>query len=195
VTDYLDEELVFLPDRIEVRSSGIQVMMAWELPVMRRMAEVVTARRGDVLEIGFGMGISCDEVQRIGPRSHTIVEAHPQIIERAEAWAADKPSARIIGARWQDVIDELGPFDGISFDIFGGTDQRVDFFRHLDRLLSPHGVATLWLGDDPDLPGELRALVEGQGFVVRGMRVSAVPDKRCTYSRTNEFVVPVIARA
>lgn len=36
---------------------------------------------GDILEIGFGMGISAGHIQANSITSHTIVENHPQVIE------------------------------------------------------------------------------------------------------------------
>ena len=193
--DYLEQELDFYEDRIEVRGSGVQVMMAWERPLMERMAAIAGARRGDVLEIGYGMGLSCDAVQALRPRvrSHTIIEAHPQIIERARLWAEGRTNVTIVEGRWQDVLPER-VFDGVSFDVFGGLGQRVAFFSRLGELLRPGGVATLWLGDDRELPGPLASALEAQGFGWRMTRVSAVPDRRCTYSRSNEFYVPAIIR-
>jgi len=193
-SSYLGSTLLFYPDRIEVEEGGVQVMMAWERPLMQRMAQIVTVRGGDILEVGFGMGLSCDAVRAQGPRSHTVIEAHPQIIERARAWAQGAANTEIIAARWQEVITELGPFDGISFDIFGGQDQRLEFFGQLDRLLTPRGVATLWIGDDRQLQPPLRAVLDAQGFTHRFIRVSAIPDPRCTYSRSNEFFIPIISR-
>ena len=192
--DYLDQELTFYNDRIEVKASGVQVMMSWERPLMRRLAQIACMRRGDVLEIGFGMGISADEVQALRPRSHTIIEAHPQIIERALAWARDKPNTQIIGGLWQDVVADLDTYDGIAFDIFAGKNQRLDFFGQLDALLRAHGVASLWLGDERDLPSELREVLESQGFTYSLSKVAAIPDKRCTYSQSNEFYLPTIYR-
>ncbi len=161
---------------------------------MRRMAELVAARRGDILEIGFGMGLSCDAVSALSPRSHTIVEAHPQIIERATDWAEKKSNTKIVPGRWQDVVTELGSYDGISFDVFGGSAQRLEFFSHLHRLLRPKGVATLWLGDARELPKDLGAMLAAQGFGHRFCRVVAIPDPRCTYSQSNEFFIPIISR-
>ena len=37
---------------------------------------------GDVLNVGFGMGIVDAAIQRRRPRSHTIVEAHPDVHRR-----------------------------------------------------------------------------------------------------------------
>ena len=165
---------------------------------MRRMAEIACMRRGHVLEIGFGMGISCDEVQKLKPRSHTIVEAHPEIVERAQAWAAARENVSIIAGRWQDRLSEIsarGPYDGISFDVFGGSGQRESFFSELPRLLAPGGCATLWLADDHALPASLARVLEAGGYRWHLTPVTAIPDKRCTYSRTNSFMIPIITQA
>jgi spermidine synthase len=169
-------------------------MMSWEAPIMSRMAEIAAMRRGDVLEVGFGMGLCAAAIQALRPRSHTIIEAHPQIVERARGFAAQREGVEVIAAQWQEVLAGLGPFDGVAFDVFGGEEQRRHFFTGLDRLLRPAGVATLWLGDDPDLPNELGALLARQGFSYHLTRVSAVPSPGCSYSRKNDFAVPVIWR-
>jgi spermidine synthase len=191
---YLEQKLRFFPDRIEVQATGVAVMMVWEKPIMRRMAEIAGMRRGEVLEVGFGMGLCAEAIQGLRPRSHTIVEAHPEIIERGRAWAAGKPGVRVVAGRWQDVLPALGVYDGIAFDVFGGEQQRLGFFGELGHLLKPAGVATLWLGDAPDLPADLRVVLEAQGFAHHLTRVSAVPPPGCTYSQKNDFAVPVIWR-
>ena len=56
------------------------VMMDWEAPLMRIHAAVMCAGGGDTLNVGFGMGIIDGYV--VGEnetRSHTIVEAHPDV--------------------------------------------------------------------------------------------------------------------
>ncbi len=194
---YLDQKLDFLPDRIVVAKDGTQVMMAWERPLMTKMAQIVAARRGHVLEVGFGMGLSADAVDRLRPKSHTIVEAHPQIIERAQAWAQTKQDTRIVEGRWQDRLEALrieGGYDGILFDVFGGKGQREAFFEAAPSLLAPSGVIAYWIGDDRDISPSVRAVLDRNGFKVRLTRISAVPTADCTYSRTNEFVIPVIQR-
>ena len=40
------------------------VMHAWETPIMHRMAEWVCEDGGDIIEFGFGMGISATHIQK-----------------------------------------------------------------------------------------------------------------------------------
>lgn len=59
-------------------------------------------------------------IQRRAPRSHTIVEAHPDVYARMlqEGWAA-QPGVRLVYGRWQDVLPQLGQYDGIFWDTYG----------------------------------------------------------------------------
>ena len=189
---YLEQELEFLLDRIIVKSDKTQVMMSWEEPLMRAMAEIVAMRRGDVLEIGFGMGISSGAVARLNPRSQTIIEAHPQIIERAEKWAEGRATTRILPGKWQDILPTRGSYDGILFDVFGGKGQREAFFGELKKHLRPGGWATLWLADDREIRPELAALLHAQGFSWNYRKVVAIPPPDCTYSQSNLFFIPAI---
>ena len=59
-------------------------MLSWHAngdagPLMEAHAEAVCSGGGDVLNVGFGMGIVDGAIQRRRPRSHTIVEAHPDV--------------------------------------------------------------------------------------------------------------------
>ena len=49
-----------------------------EKTLMEKLSEMVTTNGGDILEIGFGMHLSADEIQN-NPNvtSHTIIEVHP----------------------------------------------------------------------------------------------------------------------
>uniref|UniRef100_A0A1I8IBX6 RMT2 domain-containing protein n=1 Tax=Macrostomum lignano TaxID=282301 RepID=A0A1I8IBX6_9PLAT len=86
-----------------------------------------------VLNVGFGMGIVDTELQKLGPASHTIVEAHPDVLARMrhQGWP-DKPGVRIVSGRWQDVVADLGPFDGVFFDTYAEDDLDLhSFHAHL----------------------------------------------------------------
>ena len=85
---YKDKTLVFESNKIYYNDAGnsieMQVMMDWENVVMKKSANYVCQNAGDILEIGFGMGIAADYIQANTINSHTIVENHPQIIEKAK---------------------------------------------------------------------------------------------------------------
>ncbi len=57
-----DLKLKFEKDRI-LTENGSTIMMSWEHPVMKQHAEIVCKNGGDILEIGFGMGISAQYIQ------------------------------------------------------------------------------------------------------------------------------------
>ena len=117
---YTSETLIFSADKIIVSSSGYEVMMDWEHPIMSASAAYVTQNGGDILEIGFGMGIASGYIQSHSISSHTIVENHPQVIEKLKTWSSGKSNVIIESQSWQEVTASLGRFDGIFFDDFGG---------------------------------------------------------------------------
>ncbi|CAI5509024.1 unnamed protein product, partial [Closterium sp. Naga37s-1] len=109
---------------------------------------------GDILNIGFGMGIIDTAIAaRIGQseggiRSHTIVEAHPDVIARmkGEGWH-EKEGVRVVEGRWQDVLPQLGQYDGIFFDTYGEYyDDLREFHSHLPHLLKPSGLYSFFNG-------------------------------------------------
>jgi hypothetical protein len=70
--------------------------------------------------------------------THTIIEAHPQVVARAERWAADKTGVRIVPSTWQKALDSLPPQDGIYFDTL--MPPMIPFLRRVPALLKPGGV-------------------------------------------------------
>ena len=70
---FKDEILTFEDTKI-LNENGDEVMMNWEALIMEKSAEFICHNKGDVLEIGFGMGICSDYIQTQGVNSHTIIE-------------------------------------------------------------------------------------------------------------------------
>ena len=114
---FKDETLEFFDSKI-VNSDGAEVMMDWEAPIMEKSAEFICHNKGDILEIGFGMGICADYIQAQGVNSHTIVEIHPQIIEKLKIWANGKSNVTIIEGDWC-TVNTLSTYDGIFVDTYG----------------------------------------------------------------------------
>ena len=113
---FKDTMLTFEDDKI-ITDDDREVMMSWEVPIMEKSAEYICQSKGDILEIGFGMGICSDYIQAQGVNSHTIVEIHPQIIEKLNIWASGKSNVTVIEGDWNSV--NLGTYDGIFIDTYG----------------------------------------------------------------------------
>ena len=145
--NYTDRKLVFDNDKIYYydKSFGgnLEVMMDWEDDIMKAKADYVCKDGGDILEIGFGMGISAGHIQSNSIDSHTIVENHPQVLKKLKAWAAERPNVIIVEGGWYDVKDSLSKYDGVLYDTWGDV-TRDNFTRVLPSLMKPNGRATWW---------------------------------------------------
>ena len=134
---------ITVEDNLDNSHSNQEVMGSWEDSLMKRHAEVVCENGGDILEIGFGMGISANYIQQQNPDSHTIIESHPQVIEKLKVWAEDKPNVIVVEGHWHDVTGSLGIYDGIFYDTFG--DKKLAEFKDACNQLTKSGsIITFW---------------------------------------------------
>lgn len=150
-------------DRTQAVLRDEEIMEDWQIPLMRAMADVVTEDHGDVLEIGFGRGVSATFIQERGARSHTVIECNDDVVRRFETWREGYPDADISMQHglWQDVLDGLGTFDGVFFHTYPLTEADFvaqigesstfaeHFFPHAAAHLSRGGVFT-YLSNEMD---------------------------------------------
>jgi len=138
---FKDEILTFEDTKI-LNEQGAEVMMSWEAPIMEKSAEFICHNSGDVLEIGFGMGICSDYIQAQGVNSHTIVEIHPEIIEKLKVWANGKSNVTIVEGDWSSV-NGLSTYDGIFIDTYG--DENWSSFKDFALAKAKSGTKiTYW---------------------------------------------------
>lgn len=102
-------------NEILLKDGKFQVMMEWEKPYMQACIDALRPF-GDVLEVGFGLGYSATQIQTYHPKSHTIIEFHPEVAARARQWAKKFPNVTIVEDTWQNALAKLGVFDCIFFD-------------------------------------------------------------------------------
>jgi hypothetical protein len=99
-----------------LNENDFQVMMEWEKPYMEACIQNLNPN-GHVLEIGFGMGYSANEIQKYDIESYTIIEADPVVLEKLHEWAKlQKHKIIIIAGAWQDKLKDLGKYDSIFLD-------------------------------------------------------------------------------
>jgi protein arginine N-methyltransferase 2 len=144
---YIDKTLIFESDKIyyydEIFDVNFEVMMDWEDSLMSASAAYVCQNGGDILEIGFGMGISAGYIHSHSINSHTIIENHPDVIPKAQSWASGKPNVIIVTGSWYEVKDSLSTYNGLFYDTFGDDDMQY-FSSSLSSLIKPGGVVTWW---------------------------------------------------
>ena len=139
---FKDNILTFEDTKITDTSSDIEVMMDWEAPIMEKSAEFICHNKGDILEIGFGMGICADYIQSQDVNSHTIIEIHPQILEKLNTWASDKPNVTIVEGDWSSITLN-NTYDGIFLDTFG--DNNLNNFKDFALAkIKSGGKITYW---------------------------------------------------
>ena len=98
-----------------LKDGKFQVMMEWEKPYMQACIDALQPK-GHVLEIGFGCGYAATHIQTYKPISHTIIECHPLIAEKARSWAKKNPNIFVVEDTWQAALQNLAKFDAVFFD-------------------------------------------------------------------------------
>ena len=178
---FKDNILEFFDNKIVDTESGLEVMMDWEDDIMEKSAEFISHNKGDILEIGFGMGICADYIQAQGVNSHTIVEIHPQIIEKLKVWANGKSNVTIVEGDWASVSG-LSTYDGIFLDTFG-DDDRDSFKEFALSKIKSGGKITYW----NNLEGEYDEF----GFdSVSYDKISITPDSNSYTDIANHYYMP-----
>jgi protein-L-isoaspartate O-methyltransferase len=136
---------IFYPDATSPTGEKA-VMMDWEDPIMAAHAQYVAENGGNILEIGYGLGISANYIQSYSPKSHTIIEIHPEIASQARSWSKRGEGIKVLEGDWynlkQEIIDN-GPYDGIFYDTYGdeNTGRLVEFCM---SIINKGGRFTAW---------------------------------------------------
>jgi protein arginine N-methyltransferase 2 len=179
---YLNQTLIFESDKIYYEEGHItfEVMMDWEDSLMSASAAYVCQNGGDILEIGFGMGISAGYIQSHSINSHTIIENHPDIIPKAKAWAQGKSNVTIITGSWYGVKNELSTYDGLFYDTWGDGDVS-NFSSSLSTLMNSNGLLTWW----NDQPSETNSLGLDQ---VTYQQISISPPQNSYFNYTTYYM-------
>jgi len=116
------EKILFTENSIEFHTGNdyhVYIMHDAEKSLMHKLADIATTNGGDILEIGFGMGLCSDRIyENTNVTSHTIIEVHPEIYQKALEWASDKKNINILLGDWVDIIPKLKDikFDGVLHD-------------------------------------------------------------------------------
>lgn len=183
-----------------------QVIQRWEEPYMAKLASIVTRNGGKVLEVGFGMGISSDYIQKSNKvLSHIILECHPNVTQFAcrklkKQIASGKVT--VINGFWQDVVPNLkdNNFDGILFDSIEIDKEphffnSFPFFKEAYRHLKKGGVFTYFSDESKEISKKHLEELKKAGFSKITYEICKVnPPKDCRYWKDSTIVVPILIK-
>jgi guanidinoacetate N-methyltransferase len=165
------------------------------------LAREVAAHGGDVLEVGFGMGISAHEIMKVGCRTYSVIEAHPEIASYARQWGEMQGCpVNVLEGFWQDLVPCLDrQFDGILFDTFPVCQEDAHtnpaaMIADMAGLLKPGGILTYYSGADTNYPRDQIHLLLQLFAEVKLIKVNGLlpyPAPRCDYWNKDYMVLPV----
>jgi guanidinoacetate N-methyltransferase len=193
-------------DQSELNILGFQVMQDWETQYMKELATIATSEKGQVLEVGFGLGISAGFVQE-SPAidKHTVIEAHSEVVDFARTKFSKEIAAgrmEILTGFWEDVTHNLPSesFDGILFDTCP-LHQETEFFHYFPffseayRLLKTGGVFTYFSDEPKQISPHHEHLLNQAGFENISFEIIPVePPEDCRYWSHQTIVAPIIRK-
>ena len=197
-----DAEATF--DAHTLTIQGHPVMEDWDDTYMQELALIASMRKGAVLEVGYGMGISARYIQKNNPERHIIIEANRSVFERLCA-ATRKTTTTVepLFGFWQDVTKEVipdGSLSGILFDTYPMHKEEIhqnhfSFFTEAYRMLKLGGVLTYYSDEIKDFsPAHMKLLMDA-GFTHIDKKICKVsPPKGCLYWKSNTIVAPIITK-
>ncbi len=164
----------FSVDRQQKVMEDQEIMEDWQIPLMNEMSKTIAENGGDILEIGFGRGISADMIMQFPIDSYTAIECNDEVIKTYYEPFKEKYKAKkthLYHGLWQDQIDNIGKYDGILFHTYPLNDDEYmqyvngsitfaqHFFEHASNHLKPEGTFTYFSNEIDSLSREHQQLI------------------------------------
>lgn len=94
-----------------------------------KVFDILSETKGDILDVGYGWGVSAEHFYSNGVNSLTIIEKRKDVYQKAQKWAEDKPNVHLHFGDWIDIIPTLDmKFDGIYMDTI--SPENENFSKH-----------------------------------------------------------------
>ena len=178
----------FLKDKI-LDEENREVMMDWETGLMQEHAKVVTENGGDILEIGFGMGICANFIQQANINTHTIIEIHDEIFKHLLEWAKDKPNVIPIKGDWFDSIPKNKKYDGIMHDTWQEKNFH-HFFAKVQTLLKSKGIVTYYNAEVKESLEFNINKFKWCDLSIKEIKVNPPKNMNCQYYYRDTYLIP-----
>jgi spermidine synthase len=109
-----------------------------------KSAEIITQNGGDILEIGFGMGISANSIISKNISSYTCVEINDYIFQNAQSWSNGKNNVSIIQDSWENfLMTTTNKYDAVYCD-FLNKEEYEEFYEKSKNVLKTNGIISTY---------------------------------------------------
>jgi SAM-dependent methyltransferase len=141
----LDGASIQLVDSIGELNDGI-VMNEVAKPLTLEFCKVVGRSKGDILDIGFGLGFSANYFLELGVKSYTCIELNRDIYNKAVEWAKEKTNVTILLGDWIEIMPTLvQKYDGIFMDTYGDDLEKYAKFEQYAKDVAKEGCTlSIW---------------------------------------------------
>lgn len=131
----IEEDKIYIPRDPDCHKCGDTIIMHRDVTLYENAcADLIAKENSNILEIGFGLGISADRIQTHNPAKHVIIEINEDIYKKAIEWAKDKSNVEVILGDWKEVVGEItDKFDGVYND--ADNDSNEDLVAFSDMVL------------------------------------------------------------
>lgn len=180
-----------------------EVMSTYQLPYMKKLAEIATRKGGNILSVGYGLGLLDTEIENLRKNrkieSHTVIELNHHIAEQARK----KENIQVLEGDWYNIIEDFRgtQFDGIVYDGYPLTLQEVhrDGIIFIERIVSRNllkekGILTFYVDAPNQFGKQFTAYLKNLGFQVIDFEKIPIkaPKRNRQIWKYDHFLAPVL---
>ncbi|MFZ2864412.1 MAG: hypothetical protein WA440_06640 [Ignavibacteriaceae bacterium] len=169
---------------------------SWERSIQIKLVETIVKPTDVVIELGYGLGMASDAIQKISPREYWIVEKHYEIL--AQILKKELKHINFIISSWQKVLPIIqeSSFDSIIYDadpnkitsFDGSAIATMEFilpvFPYIRKILKTDGRLGFidFSGILHTYPDFLKK-IEEYDLDFEKIAISVCPSPDCTYAQ------------
>ena len=182
---------------------GHEAMSNYQRRYMETMAEIATRQGGDILEVGYGLGIATAAIEKRRRKrkiqTHYVIELNRHLAEVARRVKNVTVMERDYNERMPEI--EGKQFDGILYDGYplSFDDIHRDGVIFIERvaeqkMLKPDGVLTFYTDSAQELGRRFLTFLRGLGFQnIQTKQVPITPPRRKRQVwRQDHFIAPIV---
>lgn len=186
-----------------LRIMGHEVMSDYQIPYMKKLADIVTQQGGDILNVGYGLGLIDTEIERYRKErkinKHVVIELNKHLANEA----SKNKNLTVIQKDWHKAIKDFRgtQFDGIVYDGYPLKLEEVHrdgiiFIEQVVKrnLLKENGILTFFVDAPESFGNKFKKYLKELGFNhIETEKVHInTPNRIRQIWKHNHFLAPIL---